>query len=111
MKLTPLRYHLTLFIWGLLAACSRVVLATNPFTQYAVDFPDPNDIVAGNFGGRFAGAEATIVQWAENMTAYGPWSMATFLRVLATLTMFTGVTNKPVLAPSGDKHDYMSWAP
>lgn len=26
---------------------------------------------------------------------YGPWS----------------VTNKPVVAPSGDKHDYMSWAP
>ncbi|KAJ7772756.1 alginate lyase-domain-containing protein [Mycena olivaceomarginata] len=22
-----------------------------------------------------------------------------------------GVTNKPVVAPSGDKHDYMSWAP
>ncbi|KAJ7644863.1 chondroitin AC/alginate lyase [Roridomyces roridus] len=68
---------------------------TNPFTQYAVDFPDPNRVAAGNLPTNLAGAEDTIVAWADEMTSYGPWS----------------VTFKPVLAPSGDKHDYMSWAP
>ncbi|KAJ7450201.1 chondroitin AC/alginate lyase [Mycena latifolia] len=78
-----------------LLGASRAALAANPFVQYAVDFPDPNTVTAGNFGSRLAGAEATIIQWADDMAAYGPWS----------------VTNKPVVAPSGDKHDYMSWAP
>ncbi|KAJ6566544.1 alginate lyase-domain-containing protein [Mycena capillaripes] len=74
---------------------SRAALSINPFTQYAVDFPDPNEVTAGNFGANFAGAEATIIAWAENMTSYGPWN----------------VTKKPIAAPSGDIHDYMSWAP
>ncbi|KAJ7644910.1 chondroitin AC/alginate lyase [Roridomyces roridus] len=69
--------------------------STNPFTQYAVDFPDPNRVAAGNLPKNLAGAEDTIVAWADEMNSYGPWS----------------VTFKQVLAPSGDKHDYMSWAP
>ncbi|KAF8179734.1 alginate lyase-domain-containing protein [Mycena galopus ATCC 62051] len=74
---------------------SRAVLATNPFVQYAVDFPDPNFLITERFGARFAGAEATIIAWAEEMASYGPWS----------------VTDKPVLPPSDNRHDYMSWAP
>ncbi|KAJ7018921.1 chondroitin AC/alginate lyase [Mycena alexandri] len=69
--------------------------ATNPFTQYAVDFPDPNAIVGGKFPANLGGAEATIISWAEQMASFGPWT----------------VTSKPVVAPSRDKHDYMSWAP
>ncbi|KAJ7668176.1 chondroitin AC/alginate lyase [Mycena rosella] len=86
--------RVALSLYFLLSA-SRVALATNPFVQYAVDFPDPNLITAGNSDARFGGAQDTIVAWAESMASYGPWS----------------VTNKPVVAPSGDKHDYMSWAP
>ncbi|KAF7300876.1 Chondroitin AC/alginate lyase [Mycena kentingensis (nom. inval.)] len=75
------------------------VLATNPFVQYAVDFPDPDVIlsIANNASAAadFTGARASVVAWAEEMASYGPWS----------------VTFKPVLAPSGDKQDYMSWAP
>ncbi|KAJ6467560.1 chondroitin AC/alginate lyase [Mycena vitilis] len=78
-----------------LISVSHAALATNAFVQYAVDFPDPNSIVDGTFGARFAGAKATIVEWAEQMASFGPWS----------------VTDKPVTAPSGNKHDYMSWAP
>ncbi|KAJ6613523.1 alginate lyase-domain-containing protein [Mycena sp. CBHHK59/15] len=74
---------------------ARSGLSTNPFAQYPVDFPDPSFISNEHFAANLAGAEATVIQWADNMTAYGPWS----------------VTNKPVVAPSGDKHDYMSWAP
>ncbi|KAJ7111643.1 chondroitin AC/alginate lyase [Mycena crocata] len=87
-RATTLRLCVLLFIF-------HTALATNPFTQYAVDFPDPNRVAAANFPNSLAGAEATIIQWAEEMAAYGPWS----------------VTKKPVVAPSGDKHDYMSWAP
>ncbi|KAJ7867551.1 hypothetical protein B0H14DRAFT_2346933 [Mycena olivaceomarginata] len=88
----PPRFTLLLFVP--LFVC-HWALATNPFTQYAVDFPDPNYVTAGQFGAKFGGAEATIVAWADEMASYGPWS----------------VTNKSVVAPSGDKHDYMSWAP
>ncbi|KAJ7433979.1 chondroitin AC/alginate lyase [Mycena latifolia] len=91
--MSPLDAILPLCVVLLGASCAA--LAANPFVQYAVDFPDPNTVTAGNFSSRLAGAEATIIQWAEDMAAYGPWS----------------VTNKPVVAPSGDKHDYMSWAP
>ncbi|KAJ7062111.1 chondroitin AC/alginate lyase [Mycena amicta] len=72
------------------ATCSSVA-ATNPFTTYANDFVDP-DV---DYGSSFEGAQDTVVAWAEEMNSHGPWS----------------VTFKPVVAPSGDKHDYMSWAP
>ncbi|KAJ6566671.1 chondroitin AC/alginate lyase [Mycena capillaripes] len=91
---TLLHSRIVLSLYVLLSLC-QAALATNLFTQYAVDFPDPNEVTGSNFGANFAGAEATIIAWAENMTSYGPWS----------------VTNKPVTAPSGDIHDYMSWAP
>ncbi|KAJ7111341.1 alginate lyase-domain-containing protein [Mycena epipterygia] len=72
-----------------------IVHATNTFTCYANDFVDPTYAAAGQYPSNLGGAEDTIVAWAEEMNSYGPWS----------------VTNKPVLAPSGNKHDYMSWAP
>ncbi|KAJ7218239.1 alginate lyase-domain-containing protein [Mycena haematopus] len=68
--------------------------ATNPFTCYANDFVSPN-AASGHYASSLSGAQATIVAWANEMTSYGPWS----------------VTDKPVVAPSGNKHDYMSWAP
>ncbi|KAJ7612371.1 chondroitin AC/alginate lyase [Mycena polygramma] len=68
--------------------------AANPFTQYANDFVDPIHTV-GPYASDLAGAQASIVAWAEEMNSHGPWS----------------VTDKPVVAPSGNKHDYMSWAP
>ncbi|KAJ6566781.1 alginate lyase-domain-containing protein [Mycena capillaripes] len=78
-----------------LLSLSHAAWATNPFVQYAVDFPNPDEVAAGNFSANFAGVKASIVAWAEEMASYGPWS----------------VTKKPVAAPSGDTHDYMSWAP
>ncbi|KAJ7184838.1 chondroitin AC/alginate lyase [Mycena filopes] len=83
------------FLLSIILSISQATVAANPFTQYAVDFPDPNAIAAGNFPSNLAGAQATIISWAEQMASFGPWT----------------VTNKPVVAPSGDKHDYMSWAP
>ncbi|KAJ7500651.1 chondroitin AC/alginate lyase [Mycena galericulata] len=89
-----LPYRLT-FTLGIALSVLPIASAANPFTQYAVDFPDPNHVAAGHFAANFAGAEDTILAWADEMASYGPWS----------------VIDKPVVAPSGDKHDYMSWAP
>lgn len=69
-------------------------VATNTFTGYANEFVDPTH-AAGQYASNLRGAQDTIVAWANEMNSYGPWS----------------VTNKPVVAPSGNKHDYMSWAP
>ncbi|KAJ7092858.1 chondroitin AC/alginate lyase [Mycena belliarum] len=74
---------------------AQVATATNLFTSYANDFVDPTIPATGKYAVNLGGAQDTIVAWANEMNSFGPWS----------------VTNKPVLAPSGDKHDYMSWAP
>ncbi|KAF7329577.1 Chondroitin AC/alginate lyase [Mycena kentingensis (nom. inval.)] len=66
-----------------------------PFMSYANDFVDPSYIAKGNFPNTTSGAQETIRAWAERFAAAGPWT----------------VTAKPIAAPSGDKKDYMSWAP
>ncbi|KAJ7641334.1 chondroitin AC/alginate lyase [Roridomyces roridus] len=70
-------------------------LDIQPFTNYANDFVNPDYIVSGKFANTTLGAQRSIIAWAEQLSASGPWS----------------VTNKTILAPSGNKNDYMSWAP
>ncbi|KAF7972126.1 hypothetical protein HWV62_18848 [Athelia sp. TMB] len=65
------------------------------FTDYANDFPDPAYVLAKGFNSTTAAAQQTIVGWADSLAAQGPWS----------------VMNKTVIPPTGNKHDYMSWAP
>jgi len=66
-----------------------------PFTNYPNDFVDPDYIAAGKFPNTTSDAQASIISWAEYLSVSGPWS----------------VTDKPIVAPSGNKQDYMSWAP
>ncbi|KAJ7630239.1 chondroitin AC/alginate lyase [Roridomyces roridus] len=77
----------------LLSASARADV--QPFTGYANDFVNPDYIVAGKFSNTTLGAQQSIIAWAEYLSASGPWS----------------VTNKTIAAPSGNKNDYMSWAP
>jgi hypothetical protein len=56
---------------------------------------DPAKIFAENQTANGVGARQAVVAWAETLASTGPWS----------------VLNKTVLPPSGDKKDYMSWAP
>ncbi|KAF7972128.1 hypothetical protein HWV62_18852 [Athelia sp. TMB] len=65
------------------------------FTDYANDFPDPTYVLSKDFNTSTTGAQATIVAWADDLAAQGPWS----------------VMNKSVVPPTGNKHDYMSWGP
>ncbi|PIL29173.1 hypothetical protein GSI_09222 [Ganoderma sinense ZZ0214-1] len=64
-----------------LLALSARVLST---TSYANEFVDPDLILAKNFRNTTVEAQKTILQWADELAAK---------------------------APSGNKHDYMSWAP
>ncbi|KAA1474643.1 chondroitin AC/alginate lyase [Dentipellis sp. KUC8613] len=65
------------------------------FTSYDNTFIDPQWVLAKNFSDSTKPAQQTIIQWADQLNQEGPWS----------------VMNKPFDPPSGDKHDYMSWAP
>ncbi|KII91574.1 hypothetical protein PLICRDRAFT_105018 [Plicaturopsis crispa FD-325 SS-3] len=64
-------------------------------SSYANDFVDPDYILARSFNETTTAAQQSIIQWADEYTAKGPWS----------------VMNKSVTPPSGNKHDYLSWAP
>ncbi|KAI0634347.1 chondroitin AC/alginate lyase [Trametes polyzona] len=81
-------------------SASLGVLFTQPLpvrslTSYANDFVDPSLILGRDFSNVTVEAQATIFEWANELAKEGPWT----------------VMNKSVTPPSGDKHDYMSWAP
>lgn len=48
--------------------------AVQAVTSYANDFVDPNFVAAGIYGSTTGAAQDTIVQWADQLSAYGPWS-------------------------------------
>jgi hypothetical protein len=82
-------------------------------TSYANVFVDPDFIVARQFPNNTLAAQQTIVSWAQELAAEGPWStskICIFL-TLEGLKRFLAVMSKNVTPPSGDKHDYLSWAP
>ncbi|KAF9452091.1 chondroitin AC/alginate lyase [Macrolepiota fuliginosa MF-IS2] len=91
------RLHLRIFPIGLSIPVVLLVSTgvTGVFVSYANDFVSPDYIVNGNLGRNTFAAQATIVQWAKESAVGGPWS----------------VTMKPFAAPTGDKHDYLSWSP
>ncbi|KAF8624700.1 hypothetical protein AX17_007031 [Amanita inopinata Kibby_2008] len=64
-------------------------------TSYANDFVNPDYMLSRNYGNHTLAARKTITAWADQLNQSGPWS----------------VLNKSATAKSGDKHDYMSWAP
>ena len=85
-------------------------------TSYDNDFVNPDLIVGKQFESRFAGAQETVIQWAEELAAQGPWCKTQYfspvcLSSCCMLSLSSAVMNKTVVAPSGDKHDYLSWAP
>ncbi|KAL1412219.1 hypothetical protein Q8F55_003230 [Vanrija albida] len=83
------------------AAALALAPAALGVTNYANDFVEPERILKAGFDKSTILAQQTIVQWANNLnskavkSANGSWS----------------VVNKNYLAPTGDKHDYMSWRP
>ncbi|KAF4613020.1 hypothetical protein D9613_010913 [Agrocybe pediades] len=78
-----------------IATLSSFISTAVSQTAYANDFVDPDYILAKNFAPSTYQAQLTAVKWARTLAAKGPWS----------------VVNKKATPPSGDIHDYMSWAP
>lgn len=55
-------------------ALAPAVLGQIGVTSYANDFVNPDYVLAKNFNTDTAGAQQTIVQWANTLAAQGPWS-------------------------------------
>ncbi|KAH7915931.1 chondroitin AC/alginate lyase [Hygrophoropsis aurantiaca] len=71
------------------------ILTCRAFTSYANEFVNPNYMLARKYPGNTGGAQFSILKWADQLAVQGPWT----------------VIDKPVVPPSGDIHDYMSWSP
>ncbi|KAI0033744.1 chondroitin AC/alginate lyase [Vararia minispora EC-137] len=66
------------------------------YSTYINTFVDPKYLLQGKFNNATSAAQEIIVQWADMLASQGPWSVT---------------TSKNISAPSGDMHDYLSWAP
>ncbi|EJD39569.1 chondroitin AC/alginate lyase [Auricularia subglabra TFB-10046 SS5] len=79
------------------SAAAHAVASWDSFISYDNEFVDPDIILSKPWtkDHRTADAAQSIVAWADALYNQGPWS----------------VTYKNIAAPTGDKHDYMSWAP
>jgi len=75
--------------------CLKLAPSVLSFTSYDNDFIDPKVIFSKNWSPTTLEAQETIIQWADELSTEGPWS----------------VMNKSVTPPSGTKHDYLSYAP
>lgn len=78
----------------LAVAALGAVPAVHSLTDYANVFISPQDILNNTYP-NLGPANKTILDWAASSIQGGPWS----------------VIKKPFPPPSGDNHDYMSWAP
>jgi len=103
-------------------------------TSYAGDFVNP-DLVLSTFNPLFAVkhkgimlidcfpeknypdttkyAQKTVVNWAQYYASPGPWGACLTCLIASghCITSLLAPTNKSADPPSGDRHDYMSWAP
>lgn len=86
---------LTTLAISILSVVPAALCDSPGFSAYANDFVNPNTVLAKNFNTSTAASQQSVVAWADFLAAQGPWS----------------VMNKSVTPPTGNKHDYLSWAP
>ncbi|KAI0061087.1 chondroitin AC/alginate lyase [Artomyces pyxidatus] len=86
----------TVAVLSLLPGLQAVLSLKVGFSSYDDDFIDPNYVLSKSFNATTVYAQASIAAWADWLNAQGPWAVT---------------TSKPFSAPSGDPHDYLSWAP
>jgi len=88
-------FRLLTLVFSVLAITPSIYAQQFPYKDYDNDFLDPSYILAKDFNSSTAAAQQSVVEWADFLAAQGPWS----------------VMNKTVTPPSGNMHDYLSWAP
>lgn len=78
------------------------------------DFVDPSYILDKNFDSSTAGTQQSIIEWR---ISWRPRSMVWVLsahsvcvKIILTRYLLEAVINKTVTPPTGNKHDYLSWA-
>ena len=83
------------------------------YKDYDNDFLDPSYILSKNFNASTAAAQQSIIEWADVLAEQGPWCKSSGLLqfIILSLQLAVAVMNKSVLPPTGNKHDYLSWAP
>ena len=83
------------------------------YKDYDNDFLDPSYILNKNFNVSTAAAQQSIIEWADVLAEQGPWCKSSRLLQLTILPLqfVVAVMNKSVVPPTGNKHDYLSWAP
>ena len=83
------------------------------YKDYDNDFLDPSYVLSKNFYKSTAAAQQSIIEWADFLAEQGPWCKSSGLLQLTILSLqfAVAVMNKTILPPTGNKHDYMSWAP
>ena len=89
------------------------VLATS-YADFDNDFVDPSYILSKDFPKTTTEAQQSIVQWADWLGDQGPWCSLLPFSCNASADhkpLETAVINKTVLPPTGNKQDYLSWAP
>jgi hypothetical protein len=89
--------------------------ADSAFFSYPNAFVDPNYILTGKYDSVTQSAQQSIVAWADQLNAQGPWCKVFFcyncFQKDGLSESLLAVMTKTFTPPSGDKHDYMSWSP
>jgi hypothetical protein len=62
-----------MFAFILLVLAVTPVVVTIGYTDYDNDFLDPAYILSGDFNISTAGAQQSIIEWADMLAAQGPW--------------------------------------
>lgn len=61
-----------------LISLSAFVLSDVPHITYANTFFDPTSIVEKKYNSSTAAAQSSIIQWADELAAEGPWGRLSF---------------------------------
>ena len=92
MLIPPTLSKPSMIYGALLLVLGALPTAVHSLTSYANDFVDPDYIVGKKFPANTVIAQKTIVQWADQYAALGPWSMC--LALLSTSS--GGFPEKPL---------------
>lgn len=106
-------WHRTSSLVFLTVTAFSAVPVVHSLTGYANVFISPAEILNNSYPNTDL-AKKTIFSWADVGAQSGPWSKsctACHQENLHTMRKIIAVTKKPFPPPSGDNHDYMSWAP
>lgn len=65
------------------------------YVSYANDFVDPDFIIGGNFANNTRAAQNTIIEWAKETAAGGPWGMLRGFPFIAYIVVQTLHPSQP----------------